>query len=114
MEAYQQAAKTLICEERNFAPLNSAVARSSVFRVNRLILAIARASIDHFDENREYSDLLRLKEEAARNFYAMLLECKLNKYSVKQTIRLTLSYWKKLVEICGNDYVFVGRWGDGW
>ncbi|MGE8065638.1 DEAD/DEAH box helicase [Pseudomonas sp. NPDC089569] len=80
--------------------------------VDRLMLAIARSFIDHFDENREYSDLLRLKEEAARKFYAMLLDWKLNKYSVKQTIRLTLRYWTKLVENSGNDYVFVGRWGD--
>lgn len=80
--------------------------------VGRLMLAITRSFVDHFDENREYSDLLRLKEEAARNFYAMLLDWKLNKYSVKQTIRLTLRYWKKLVENSGNDYVFVGRWGD--
>lgn len=71
--------------------------------------AIARSFIDHFDERRECSDLLRLKEVAARNFYAMLLDWKLSKYRVKQTIRLTLRYWKKLVENSGHDYVFVGR-----
>lgn len=87
-------------------------ANGQINNVNRLMLAIARSFIDHFDESREYSDLLRLKEEAARNFYAMLLDWKLNKYSVKQTIRLTLRYWKKLVENSGHDYVFVGRWGD--
>ncbi|MBJ9977078.1 DEAD/DEAH box helicase [Pseudomonas sp. S75] len=87
-------------------------AKGQINTVERLMLAIARSFIDHFDESREYSDLLRLKEKAARNFYAMLLDWKLNKYSVKQTIRLTLRYWKKLVENNGNDFVFVGRWGD--
>ena len=80
--------------------------------VDRLMLAISRSFIEHFDESREYSDLLRLKQEAARNFYAMILDWKLKSYSVKQTIRLTLSYWKKLVEDSRSDHVFVGRWGD--
>lgn len=90
----------------------SVEANGQINTVNRLMLAITRSFIEHFDQNREYSDLLRLKEEAARNFYAMLLDWKLNKYSVKQTIRLTLRYWKKFVENRGDDYVFVGRWGD--
>jgi len=79
---------------------------------DRLMVAIVKAFIDHFDESREYSHLLRLKEVAARNFYAMLLDWRLKKYSVKQTIRQTLMYWEKLEERSSNDYVFVGAWGD--
>ena len=79
---------------------------------DRLMLAIVKSFVDHFDENREYSHLLRLKEKAARNFYAMLLDWRLKKYSVKQTIRQTLMYWEKLEERNSNDYVFVGSWGD--
>ncbi|WP_018926713.1 hypothetical protein [Pseudomonas umsongensis] len=90
----------------------SVEANGVINTVDRLILAIAKSFIDHFDENREYSDLLRLKQEAARNFYAMILDWKLKKYSVKQTIRLTLAYWKKLVENSHSDHVFVGKWGD--
>lgn len=80
--------------------------------VERLMLAISKSFIEHFDENREYSDLTRLNQEPARKFYAMILDWKLKKHSVKQTIRLTLAYWKKLVEKSHNDYVFVGKWGD--
>lgn len=80
--------------------------------VDRLMLAISKSFIDHFDKSREYSDLVRLNQEAARNFYAMILDWKLKKLSVKQTIRLTLAYWKKLVESSHSDHVFVGKWGD--
>jgi len=79
---------------------------------DRLMLAIAKSFIEHFDKSREYSDLTRLNQEAARNFYAMILDWKLKKYSVKQTIRLTLAYWKKLTDKSHGDYVFVGKWGD--
>jgi len=51
LEADQQAAETLICEGRNFAPLNSTVARSSVFRVTNScnsFYATARGTSDCF------------------------------------------------------------------
>lgn len=79
---------------------------------DRLMLAIWKSFVEHFDESREYSDLLRLKQKPARNFYAMLLDWKIKKYSVKQSIRSTLDYWKKLVEENRSDYVFMGKWGD--
>ncbi|MFQ2623703.1 DEAD/DEAH box helicase [Aeromonas caviae] len=80
--------------------------------VERLMRAIQKLFIDSFDESREYSDLLRLKEPAALKFYAMLLDWKLKKYSLKRMIRLTLRYWIKLVETNNTDHVFVGKWGD--
>jgi len=79
---------------------------------DRLMIAIQKTFIEHFDEGREYSDLIRLHHPAARKFYAIILDWKLKKYSVKQTIRLTLRYWKKLVENSVTDHVFVGKWGD--
>lgn len=44
--------------------------------VDRLMLAISKSFVDHFDNSREYSDLVRLKQEPARNFYAMILDWK--------------------------------------
>lgn len=79
---------------------------------DRLMRAIKDCFIDHFDQSREYSDLKRLSQPAALSFYAMLLDWKLKKYGIKETIRLTLRYWRKLVEDGGSDYVFVGSWGD--
>lgn len=77
-----------------------------------LMHTIKECFIDHFDEKREYSDLIRLSQPAALSFYAMILDWKLKQYGTKETIRLTLRYWKKLVEDGRSDYVFVGKWGD--
>lgn len=77
-----------------------------------LMFAIKNCFIDYFDESREYSDLTRLNESAALSFYAMVLDWKLKKYSVKQTIRLTIKYWNERIEAGRGDYVFVGKWGD--
>ncbi|MEE4634126.1 TauD/TfdA family dioxygenase [Pseudomonas sp. SDO528_S397] len=51
LEADQQTAETLICEGRYFAPLNSTVARSSVFRVTsggNSFYAAARGTDDRY------------------------------------------------------------------
>ncbi|ARS50231.1 RNA helicase [Ectopseudomonas mendocina] len=90
----------------------SVEANGVINTVDRLMDAIWKSFVEYFDGSREYSDLLRLKQEPARNFYAMILDWKLKKYSVKQTIRSTLDYWKKLVEEKRSDHVFVGKWGD--
>lgn len=90
----------------------SVEANGVINTVDRLMVAIWRSFVEYFDDSREYSDLLRLKQEPARNFYAMILDWKLKKYSVKQTIRFTLDYWAKLVEKKRSDHVFVGKWGD--
>lgn len=77
-----------------------------------LMDAINKSFVDYFDEEREYSDLTRLKHPAARRFYAMILNWKLKKYSIKQMIQLTLKYWQKLISEGSNDYIYVGKWGD--
>lgn len=90
----------------------SVEANGLINNVDRLMVAIWKSFIEYFDDSREYSDLLRLKREPARNFYAMILDWKLKKYSMKQTIRFTLDYWEKLAAEKRSDYVFVGKWGD--
>ncbi|KXG14941.1 ski2-like helicase [Pseudomonas aeruginosa] len=87
-------------------------ANGQINDINRLMKAILKLFIENFDESREYSDLLRLKQPAALSFYSMLLDWKLQQYSIKRMIRLTLRYWHKLVNGNLTDYVFVGKWGD--
>lgn len=101
-------------EEKNIeAKIQQSIkANGKINTAHRLMSVIVESFVEHFDGSREYSHLLRLKETAARNFYAMLLDWKLKKYSLKQTIRQTLMYWKKLEQRNSNDYVFVGPWGD--
>lgn len=77
-----------------------------------LMNAIKKCFIDYFDTSREYSDLTRLNETAALSFYAMVLDWKLKKYSIKQTIRLTIRYWNSRIDAGLGDHVFVGKWGD--
>jgi len=79
---------------------------------DEMMKAIRHCFINYFDESREYSDITRLNDDIALSFYTMLLRWKLKKYTVKQTIRLTLKYWDELKEKGGSDYVFVGKWGD--
>lgn len=80
--------------------------------VGRLMLAVQRLFIANFKDSPEHRDLLRLSEPAALNFYTMLLDWRLKKYSLKRMIRLTLRYWNKLAEEGVTDHVFVGKWGD--
>ncbi len=80
--------------------------------VGRLMLAVQRLFIANFEDSPEHRDLLRLSEPAALNFYTMLLDWRLKKYSLKRMIRLTLRYWNKLAEEGVTDHVFVGKWGD--
>lgn len=77
-----------------------------------LMGAIKECFINYFDESRKYSDLTRLKQTAALGFYAMILDWKIAQKGIKETVRLTLRYWQKLVDAGLSNYVFVGNWGD--
>lgn len=100
-------------EKRIEGKIRSLIERDGVIdSSDRLMAAIKGCFIDYLDETREHSDLARLSHPAALSFYAMILDWKLNQYGVKESIRLTLRYWRKLVEEGRGDYVFVGTWGD--
>lgn len=89
------------------------IAREGVIGAPGVLMnAIKECFIDHFDDGREYSDLMRLQHPAAIRFYSMLLDWKLKHCSVKEAIRLTLRYWDDLINSGRGDYVFVGTWGD--
>lgn len=79
---------------------------------DRLLLEVKNCFIENFDKSRKYSDLERLKNQPTIDFYAMLLDWKLKKYSVKQILRSTLKYWNELPQKKGTDLVFVSSWGD--
>ncbi|QPR33829.1 DEAD/DEAH box helicase family protein [Delftia acidovorans] len=79
---------------------------------DRLLLEIQTCFIDKFDDNRNFSDLKRLQNQATIDFYAMFLDWKLKRYSVKQILRSTLKYWRELPAKKGTDFVYVSNWGD--
>ncbi|HHX0930187.1 TPA: DEAD/DEAH box helicase [Pseudomonas aeruginosa] len=79
---------------------------------DKLMLAVKQCFIDHFDELRGYSDLSRLEEESARAFYAMMLDWKIKKYTMKQIISQFLKHWDERAEKNASTLEFVGKWGD--
>jgi hypothetical protein len=87
-------------------------ANGLIDNADRLLLEIKTCFIDKFDKKRKYSDLKRLQNKATIDFYAMFLDWKLKKYSVKQVLRSTLKYWRELPEKKGTDFVYVSNWGD--
>ncbi|MEW5070331.1 DEAD/DEAH box helicase [Pseudomonas aeruginosa] len=99
-------------EEIDDAISMSVDANGMIDNADRLLLEIKTCFIDKFDDKRKYSDLKRLQNKATIDFYAMFLDWKLKKYSVKQILRYTLKYWSELPEKKGTDYVYVSNWGD--
>lgn len=77
-----------------------------------LMLAVKQCFIDFFDESRGYSALSRLEEAAARRFYAMMLDWKIKKYTMKQIISQFIKYWDERAPQGSSNLVFVGKWGD--
>lgn len=69
--------------------------------------------IDTIDDNDENQNLMRLKQESARVFYAMFLSWLMRSAPFSELIKRFLSYWGKLGNDCTHDgLVYVGRWGD--
>ncbi|MEO3741323.1 DEAD/DEAH box helicase [Kosakonia sp. WA-90] len=77
-----------------------------------LMEIIKLAFIDFIDVRFGYKEVSRLKEEAARNFYAMLLDWRMNKITIKQVIYNYIQYWDDRVANGLNNFVYVGKWGD--
>ena len=59
-----------------------------------------------------YESLKRLKNRAARNFYAMMLGWRVNNKSYSEMINLFVGYWKTLGQSDKSTLVYVGKWGD--
>lgn len=68
-------------------------------------------SVSEHNINESNRLLSRLQEDAAQNFYAMLLDWKIERLSMKEMIQKILVYWKNLPE--DQSIVYVGKkWGD--
>lgn len=60
----------------------------------------------------QYRSLVRLTEIGAQNFYAMLLRWRIENTSVSQMVWMFIQYWKEMITIDEDSYVYAGRWGD--
>lgn len=85
--------------------------RGQISSANELIAAIASCFIQDIPEG-SHEDLRRILSPQAQAFYAMLLNWRIDHYSMRQCIRSTVSYWAERVALGRGDYVFVGKWGD--
>ncbi|MBO2889745.1 MULTISPECIES: DEAD/DEAH box helicase [Pseudomonas] len=99
-------------EEVDEAITLSLEANGPINTADRLLTDIKTCFIEKFHAGTKNSDMLRLKNQAALDFYAMFLDWKLKKRTTKQIIRHTLKYWEDLPRTKGTDYVFVSSWGD--
>ncbi len=60
----------------------------------------------------QHRSLVRLAEIGAQNFYAMLLRWRVENTSVSEMVWMFIQYWKELIAIDEESYVYAGRWGD--
>lgn len=91
---------------------NFLASRGRIGTADDLMDALKTCFIDFLDDDREYSELLRLKQVPARRFYAMMLDWRLKKLSVRRIIGRFIQYWDTRDSRESGDYVYVSRWGD--
>ena len=73
---------------------------------------IAFVFIKKIKEDDKHQNLKRLESEAARNFYAMFLNWKINQASYNEMITSFIKYWSSLISEEQDTIIYVGKWGD--
>jgi hypothetical protein len=66
---------------------------------------------DENGANRENASLMRLRNQAARVFYGMFFDWRINQVNYGRMISNFMKYWKKIIENESDTLVFAGRWG---
>lgn len=69
--------------------------------------------LEFVKENDNNQNLLRLRQESARSFYAMFLSWLMRSAPYSELINRFLAYWKRISKNKEHDgLIYVGRWGD--
>jgi len=78
-----------------------------------LLATIASLFISRLSEtgDKDYTNLLRLKNDAACAFYSMFFDWRINQVNYGRMIANFIAYWKKILQSGGDSAVYVGRWG---
>ncbi|MDP3305781.1 MAG: DEAD/DEAH box helicase [Erysipelotrichaceae bacterium] len=82
---------------------------SSSKQVMDLIALLFVKSVPNDDTN---LNIKRLEENAARNFYKMILEWRIEQKSYREMVSSFTNYWSKLIKDNEDTIVYVGKWGD--
>lgn len=72
---------------------------------------IDRLFLSKIEDANKYRNLLRLRSEDTRRFYAYFINMKMNNWTYSRMIKSFLSYWDKM-EGKSRPYVYVGSWGE--
>lgn len=88
-------------------------------RTNQITISSCKELVDIITElfinkidAQKYNNYLRFNNQAAKNYYTMILNQKIANDSYSQMISKTIAYWKSLIENYKDTIVYVGRWGD--
>lgn len=88
-------------------------------RTNQITISSCKELVDIITElfinkidAQKYNNYLRFNNQAAKNYYTMILNQKIANDSYSQMISKTIAYWKSLIENHKDTIVYVGRWGD--
>lgn len=79
---------------------------------DKLMAALKHCFIAFIPEHQNNKEILRLNESPALRFYAMMLDWRIKKLSMRRIIRKFLEYWDSRDSKDYGDYVYVSRWGD--
>ena len=97
-------------QENIFTIKESGTKAASAIEVVDMIYSVFLDTIYDNDDNQ---NLLRLKQESARTFYAMFLSWLMRSAPFSELIKRFLTYWQRLSKDSSHDgLVYVGRWGD--
>ncbi|WP_299267531.1 DEAD/DEAH box helicase [uncultured Psychrosphaera sp.] len=98
--------------EMKISQLLENIEENTISNTNHLMEVIYDCFVSFIDSSKVRSPLLRLENQQAKTFYAMLMDWKIDKKPFKLMIRLFMNYWDKLVHFKPNFQVYVGKWGD--
>lgn len=99
----------ILDRERNMQNMLDVIDSRSINSSSGLISVISDVFISNVSEKKHFSELRRLNNLSAQNFYSMFIDWRVENTSYAEMINVFLKYWKKIED----PIVFVGsRWGE--
>ncbi len=68
--------------------------------------------VDCISENENNQNILRLKNDKARSFYAMFLDWRMRSAPYSELISRFVGYWNRITQNDDEAFIYVGKWGD--
>ena len=64
------------------------------------------------NKNKNNQNILRLKNDKARSFYAMFLDWRMRSAPYSELISRFVGYWNRITQNDDEVFIYVGKWGD--